>query len=769
MAKRLDEVDLSVRTSNCLSTLNIKYLGELIQYTPAKLMEIHAFGKKSLQELHALFAATNLPLGLQITEWTPDLTGAVPIAAAGLPTKVEPGENGLTPDQKLFLAQPIQRFHLSKRVAGLLRAREIIHIGDLAVLSVDQARTLLELDEIALRELAGLLAFEELYFGVAISNWSAETAAEWEQAYHIERSELCKRHALLDANVDPPPLEVELEKLVRTILKSTSERNVNVVVRFFGFDGTGKKTLEEVGQRFGVTRERVRQITSKFTKRVHGRRLYLPIFRLTCNHLVGSLPNTPRALGQSLHGQRITRCDFDMSGIVAMLRLLDEEDLFDIVAIGEEVLAVRRNEADYFKRVLRIAGAIVSAFGCGHIEHIVSDLETGHEQAVDALGVTDVLDRNPDLRWLNQGREWFTIVETKRNRLSNIVRKVLSVTPTISLAELRGAIKRVHRLDGFAPPSDILRAFCSSLSFCDVVDEHVISNQPISPAETLGEIERCFVDVLREHGPAMSSNAFRDECLKRGMNANSFYQYITYSPIICRLIREVYALVGADVPPGSIEDIPQSFAKAPVLIGHDWTDDGRIRISYRLNTSNVRNGVFTLPSALKGLLSGEFFIQSSGTGSRTIISAEGGRLTGLHRPIAIRGGQPDDVIIVAFDPRRGSAELRFGEEDSKLSNETGTDAASPISFGTTPSDLSRLTPPITADDLMGVGKEWQSISTAPVEEELEVRLEDPFGRYVLLFPCKLVPGRGWINSRLETPLRAEPVDWRYWDEASIHF
>ena len=168
-------------------------------------------------------------------------------------------------------------------------------------------------------------------------------------------------------------------------------------------------------------------------------------------------------------------------------------------------------------------------------------------------------------------------------------------------------------------------------------------------------------------------------------------------------------------------------------------------------------------------MSGEFFIQSSGTGSRTIISAEGGRLTGLHRPIAIRGGQPDDVIIVAFDPRRGSAELQFGEEDSKLSNETGTDAASPISFGTTPSDLSRLTPPITADDLMGVGKEWQPISTAPVEEELEVRLADPFGRYVLLFPCKLVPGRGWINSWVETPLRAEPIDWRYWDEASIHF
>ena len=340
-------------------------------------------------------------------------------------------------------------------------------------------------------------------------------------------------------------------------------------------------------------------------------------------------------------------------------------------------------------------------------------LTRGPKQTVDALQVTTILDQNPDVRWLNQEREWFTIIETKRNRLSNIVRKVLSVAQKISISELRGAIKRVHRLDGFAPPSDILKSFCSSLPFCDVVDEYVISNQALSLTETLGEIESCFYDVLREHGPAMSLNALRDECLQRGMNANSFYQYITYSPIICRLVREVYALVGADVPPGTVEEIPQSSAKAPVLIGHGWTDDGRIWISYRLNASNVRNGLFTLPAALKGLLSGPFSIQSSGTGSRTIISAEGDRLTGLHRPIAIRGGQPDDVIVVAFDIRHGSADVRFGEETTGSSEATAavTDFGS---IATTATNQEHRTPLITGNDLTGDDKKWQPISTAPV-------------------------------------------------------
>ena len=472
-------------------------------------------------------------------------------------------------------------------------------------------------------------------------------------------------------------------------------------------------------------------------------------------------------LSRSLHKEHITRTEFDVSGIIAIMKLLEEEDLFDVVSVGEATLTIKKDEADYFKRVPRIARAIVSAFGCGHIEHILSDLDAGSERTIDALQVTIILDQNPDVRWLNQEREWFTIVETKRNRLSNIVRKVLSVAQEISISELRGAIKRVHRLDGFAPPSDILKSFCSSLPFCRVVDDYVISSQAPALTETLGDIEHCFYDVLREHGPAMSLSALRDECLQRGINANSFYQYITYSPIICRLVREVYSLVGADVPPGTVEEIPQSSAKVGVLVDHGWIDDGRIWISYRLNASNVRNGIFTLPSALKELLSGPFSVQSSGTGSRTIIAAEGGRLTGLHRPIAIRGGQSDDVIVVAFDLRHGTAELRFGDEIDGVT-ETTTPATLNSSVGTTRSAQS-LTSEIEKAASTNHAEEWQPIATAPMQQDLKVRVEDFVGRYALLFPCRLVPELGWINSWLETPLAANPVDWRNWDEPSIDF
>jgi hypothetical protein len=76
-------------------------------------------------------------------------------------------------------------------------------------------------------------------------------------------------------------------------------------------------------------------------------------------------------------------------------------------------------------------------------------------------------------------------------------------------------------------------------------------------------------------------------------------------------------------------------------------------------------------------------------------------------------------------------------------------ASSPESVGAEASEAA-------ADD------RWRPISTAPVLRDVEVRTADILGRYALLYPCRLVPERGWINAILATPLTVEPVEWREW-------
>ena len=455
LAKRIDDVDLSVRTSNCLNTLKIKYLGELVQYSPKDLIGIYAFGKKSLKEVTALFAQFNLSLGLHLPDWSPDFVSPLAVEGAGDTTVEQPAKDWLTPTQKTFLAHNLSRLHLSERVARIVHAGDIARVGDLTGLSVDQAKELVGVDQNALRELSGLLASEQLYFGMKIPGWNADLAAEWGRVYSAETQSIQVRHAirvpgLLCSNL--PYLEDELENLVRLILKGASDRNFSLVVSFLGCDGTGKKTLEEVGQKFGLTRERVRQITS-FTRRIQGRSLYLPIFRSACNYIIDALPNSPRTIERALRRQEIARTEFDLSGIVAISRLLNEADLFETVSIGESTLAVQKNTAELFRRVPRISRAIVSAFGCGHIEHILGDLEVGSEGTIDTHDVATVLNQIPEVRWLDQGQEWFTIVDTKRNRLSNIVEKVLALrrkylcqnSGALSNAFIVSTVSRRHR------------------------------------------------------------------------------------------------------------------------------------------------------------------------------------------------------------------------------------------------------------------------------------------------------------------------------------
>ncbi|MFV9972253.1 MAG: DNA-directed RNA polymerase subunit alpha [Francisella endosymbiont of Hyalomma asiaticum] len=66
LLKPIDDLELTVRSSNCLREENIKYLGDLVQYTELQLMKIPNLGKKSLNEIKQILIDNNLSLGVQI-------------------------------------------------------------------------------------------------------------------------------------------------------------------------------------------------------------------------------------------------------------------------------------------------------------------------------------------------------------------------------------------------------------------------------------------------------------------------------------------------------------------------------------------------------------------------------------------------------------------------------------------------------------------------------------------------------------------------------
>jgi DNA-directed RNA polymerase subunit alpha len=67
--KSVDELELSVRSANCLQNASIRYIGELVQRTEAEMLKTKNFGRKSLKEIKEILAEMGLQLGMKLEGW----------------------------------------------------------------------------------------------------------------------------------------------------------------------------------------------------------------------------------------------------------------------------------------------------------------------------------------------------------------------------------------------------------------------------------------------------------------------------------------------------------------------------------------------------------------------------------------------------------------------------------------------------------------------------------------------------------------------------
>ena len=70
--KSVDELELSVRSANCLQNANIRYIGELVQRTESEMLKTKNFGRKSLKEIKEILAEMGLSLGMKLEGWPGD-------------------------------------------------------------------------------------------------------------------------------------------------------------------------------------------------------------------------------------------------------------------------------------------------------------------------------------------------------------------------------------------------------------------------------------------------------------------------------------------------------------------------------------------------------------------------------------------------------------------------------------------------------------------------------------------------------------------------
>lgn len=72
LLKKVDELELSVRSANCLKNENIVYIGDLVRKTEGEMLRTPNFGRKSLNEIKEVLSEMGLRFGMEVDSWPPE-------------------------------------------------------------------------------------------------------------------------------------------------------------------------------------------------------------------------------------------------------------------------------------------------------------------------------------------------------------------------------------------------------------------------------------------------------------------------------------------------------------------------------------------------------------------------------------------------------------------------------------------------------------------------------------------------------------------------
>jgi hypothetical protein len=135
---------------------------------------------------------------------------------------------------------------------------------------------------------------------------------------------------------------------------------------------------------------------------------------------------------------------------------------------------------------------------------------------------------------------------TARNRLLNQIEKIMSVAPSVSIADLRVGVGRHHRMKGLRLPRHVLARLCEESGLYERDHDQILRKAGHPDwKDTLAKTEAILVDVLLDRGPLTRRDDLQRTAVhERGLSRSSFYLYLASSPVLACYEPGVYGLRG---------------------------------------------------------------------------------------------------------------------------------------------------------------------------------------------------------------------------------
>jgi hypothetical protein len=620
---KLEDLNLKVRTYNCLRTAGIDRLPEkLSSLTFGDVLRLKSFGSSSLLDL--LMAIETVAPESMITE--SHISG---------PTSLMEDRDWLIEANRIAKAKHSELIYPSDSRLGHL-------VKQIYILLSNRLKSIPK-HNCSLKEIAEIAAK-----GVYRPSDPRRLAILMSKL----RSAVRKKARMT--------VKEELEDFLSLIRR---KRNRVISARRLGWDGCGGRTLQAVGNEFGLTRERIRQIESRLISRLHNSKIpsFAPVLDRSLDIIMALIPRSEEKITIALVEEGIITDFFDLRGIITAGRILDREVPFAIKTSRRIRLVV---PLDFSGDVVwEIAKGAIRYWGVSTIADTAARVSERTGKIADSSYVVDALKLLKGFEWLDEERGWYWISSIQQNRLVHQIEKILSVAPCISINELREGVRRPYFLKGFAPPRKVLLEVCSRMLGCSVEADRVIAKPAPAQEDVLGNAEYIMTKCLLQNGPLILGSEFEKLCTSMGMTRSNFYRHLGYSPIITRYSPSVYGLRGAEIGPGLAEDVAKHLRRTKLIQDHGWTDLGEVWVLYKLSDSAIHNGVVTIPTSLRNVITGTYKLKSEEGERMADLVVKDNQARGLTTYFKRRGGEVGDILLLVFELKTSTVIARLGDDD----------------------------------------------------------------------------------------------------------
>ena len=484
-------------------------------------------------------------------------------------------------EQKKFISKLLEETNLSARATNCLRNLNCKHIGDIIHLNEDDIKRSHNMGKKSFNEIISLIETADMKMGGNIEPWSYEIAESIRT--YIEKND--KDDSTEKFKLEDKYLEVELRRVIKqSIIQMSSrlegsaeesiERETQVIIDRYGLDGPPYKTLEVIGQKYNVTRERIRQIEKTAKRKILLAKLSTPILKDTFNFIEKLLPASTEQINQLLKKKDLTNQEWDFRGLREFATFLGyDKKFFYVKKINKKVFLVKANLSLDISKILKVMKNRISDSGLYSIKHL-QEMKEVYLNNFNAEFLRDLAFTNTSFYWLDDEKNWFTFYSS-RNRLSNLISKAVTASKFLELKKLYKSIKRNYRINkNLLFTKEILLKYCE-INYDCVLDKNKIlefkTDQPkLSDYKgykggRVAPNEKKMIDIFRNYGPILSWDDLKELASINGITQASLTMIMQFSPLFERIDRATYILQGTKLTDKNKNIVKIDFASRSFL------------------------------------------------------------------------------------------------------------------------------------------------------------------------------------------------------------